>query len=44
MATGTSYANCAARRDNMKWQNYTSYGRLRDGDIKYYCYRYWNNL
>lgn len=44
MATGTSSANCASRRDNMKWQNYTSYGRLRDGDIKYYCYRYWNNL
>ncbi len=44
MATGTSSANCASRRDNMKWQNYTSYGRLRNGAIRYYCYRYWNNL
>ena len=44
MATGTSSADCANRRDTMKWQNYTSYPRLRDGDIKYYCYSYWNNL
>ena len=44
MATGTNSANCASRRDNMKWQNYNSYPRLRDGQIGYYCYWYWNNI
>lgn len=44
MATGNSAASCASRRDNMTWQNYTSYGRLRDGAITYYCYRYWSDL
>lgn len=44
MATGTNSANCAARRDNMTWQNHGSYPRLRDGQIGYYCYTYWTNL
>jgi len=44
MATGSTASNCGTRRDNMKWQNYNSYSRLRDGDINYYCYRYWHNL
>ena len=43
-ATGTSAANCTSRRDNMKWQNFGSYSRLRDGQIAYYCYTSWNNL
>lgn len=44
MATGSNKSNCESRRDGMKWQNYTSYGRLRDGQIGWYCYWYWNNL
>jgi hypothetical protein len=44
MATGTNQANCENRRDTMKWQNYTSYPRLRDNQIGWYCYWYWNNL
>ncbi len=44
MATGTNSSNCHSRRDNMKWQNFGSYSRLRDGQIGYYCYSYWNNL
>ena len=45
MATGTNRADCENRRDNMKWQNYSSgYPRLRDGQIGWYCYWYWNNL
>lgn len=44
MATGTSKSNCESRRDNMKWQNFGSYPRLRDAEINYYCYYYWNNL
>lgn len=44
MATGTNKANCENRRDTMKWQNFTSYGRLRDNQIGHYCYWYWNNL
>ena len=35
---------CESRRDTMKWQNYTSYPRLRDNQIGWYCYWYWNNL
>jgi len=44
MATGVNSSDCAYRRDNMTWQNYTYYGRLRDGSISYYCYRYWDDL
>ena len=44
MATGTNQSSCHARRDNMKWQNFTSYSRLRDGQIGWYCYTYWDNL
>jgi len=44
MATGTNKSNCHSRRDNMKWQNFGSYARLRDGDNGWYCYSSWNNL
>lgn len=45
MATGKDKADCERRRDTMKWQNYNSgYSRLRDGQITWYCYCYWNNL
>lgn len=44
MATGTSRSNCRSRRDNMTWQNFGSYSRLRDGAINRYCYTYWDNI
>ena len=44
MATGSSSSNCQSRRDNMKWQNFGSYGRLRDGAITHYCRTSWQNL
>lgn len=45
MSTGKDKADCENRRDNMKWQNYSSgYPRLRDNQIGWYCYWYWNNL
>lgn len=44
MSTGKNKADCENRRDTMKWQNYPSYPRIRDGEIGYYCYWYWNNL
>lgn len=44
IATGETESECNNRRDNMKWQNYTSYRRLRDGENVWYCWRYWNNL
>jgi hypothetical protein len=44
MATGTNEADCENRRDNMRWQDFTSYPRLRDNQIGYYCYRYWDDL
>ncbi len=44
MATGTDQSNCHSRRDNMKWQNFGGYARLRDNSVGWYCYSYWNNL
>lgn len=44
MATGVSTSNCESRRDHMKWQNFKNYDRLQDGEIKRYCYWYWDNL
>jgi len=45
MSVGRDKADAEYRRDTMKWQNYISgYPRLRDGQIGYYCYWYWNNL
>lgn len=44
MVTGTNQSNCHSRRDNMKWQNFGSYTRLRDGDNGWYCYSAWSNL
>lgn len=37
LATGTNESVCKSRRDSMKWQNFTSFPRLRDGQIGYYC-------
>ena len=44
VATGTNPSNCHSRRDNMKWQNITTYARLRDGQIGWVCRASWNNL
>ncbi len=42
LATGTNSSNCSSRKNNMRWQNYTSYGRLRDSAIGYYCTTWWS--
>ncbi|MBI4511073.1 MAG: hypothetical protein HY698_15680 [Deltaproteobacteria bacterium] len=44
MTTGLNSSDCSSRRSGMKWQNYTSYNRRRDGDAAYYCWTYWDNL
>lgn len=44
MATGNSASNCESRRNNMKWQNFGGYARLRDNSITHYCRTSWNNL
>ena len=44
VATGTNASNCHSRRDNMKWQNFGGYSRLRDGQIGYICRTSWDNL
>lgn len=41
MATGKNSSDCSNRRNGMKWQNYPSYPRLRDGDIGYFCRTFW---
>ncbi|MBN1206699.1 MAG: hypothetical protein JXB05_17585 [Myxococcaceae bacterium] len=42
MSTGTSESNCFYRLNNMTWQNYPSFPRLRDNEIKYYCRTFWS--
>ncbi len=44
IATGETLSECESRRDNMKWQNYMSHRRLRDGQNAWYCWTYWENL
>lgn len=44
MTTGTSVANCQARRAGMTWQNFPSYPRLRDWQIQRICWDHWDNL
>ena len=43
-ATGTNSSDCASRRDNMTWDNFQDYPRLRDSSIGYYCWRYWDDI
>jgi hypothetical protein len=38
LATGTGSSNCASRRDGIKWQNFTSFNRLRDGNLAWWCW------
>jgi hypothetical protein len=38
LATGSNSSNCASRRDGIKWQNFTSFGRLRDGNLDWWCW------
>ncbi len=37
LATGSGESNCHSRRDNMRWQNFNDYQRLRDGNVNWYC-------
>ncbi|MEE9366151.1 MAG: DUF6345 domain-containing protein [Dehalococcoidales bacterium] len=41
---GTSSSECWSRMNGMKWQNYTSYSRRRDGNMSKMCHRAWSNL
>jgi hypothetical protein len=44
LATGSSSGDCAFRRDYMRWSDYYTFPRLRDGAISWVCWSYWNNL
>jgi hypothetical protein len=44
MATGANSGDCNNRLYYMKWQNFGSYGRLRDGQIGWWCGYAWDNL
>jgi hypothetical protein len=37
MAVGSSSTNCTNRLNGIKWQNFTSYARLRDSEITHWC-------
>lgn len=37
LATGTSSSNCTDRKNSIKWQNFTSFPRLRDSNVKWFC-------
>jgi hypothetical protein len=43
LVTGSSESNCHSRRDNMTWQNFGNYQRLRDGNVNWYCTRRLDN-
>lgn len=43
VATGTSEANCATRRDTMKKSTYGTFPFIRDGAIVSMCKRWWTN-
>jgi len=44
LTTGYTLAECKSRRSGMKWTNYGSYPRRRNGDVNWYCWTWWNNL
>jgi len=44
LTTGYTLSECKSRRSGMKWTNYGSYPRRRDGDVNWYCWTWWNNL
>lgn len=37
LATGTGESNCASRRNNMRWQNFGTFQRLRDNSVNWFC-------
>lgn len=42
--TGTTLADCQSRRDNMTWNNFMNYPRVRDGSIGYWCGWEWTDV
>jgi len=44
MATGATSDDCVNRRDNMTWQNFNVFPRLRDGQNAWLCRSSWDNL
>lgn len=43
MSMGNGKSDCEDRRNNMKWQNYTSYNRRYDDDVNYWCRTRWTD-
>jgi Family of unknown function (DUF6345) len=37
LASGTDSSNCSSRKNDMKWQNFGSFPRLRDGSVGWFC-------
>lgn len=37
LATGSGETNCNNRKNTMRWQNFGSFGRLRDGNVNWFC-------
>ena len=44
IASGSNAEDCHNRRDNMTWQNFSSYPRRRGDNMNHICWTYWNNL
>lgn len=43
-ATGRTADECHSRKDNMRLNNYGTYLRLRDNDVRFYCWSTWNSI
>jgi hypothetical protein len=43
VSTGANSSDCVSRKDNMKWQNYGGYDFIRDDNIGYTCWTWWDN-
>lgn len=44
IASGYDAPDCYNRRDNMTWQNFSSYPRRRDDNMNFICWWSWNDL
>lgn len=44
IASGRDSEDCHLRRDNMTWQNFSTYPRRRDNDMNHICWTWWENL
>lgn len=44
IASGIDRSDCHSRRSGMRWQNYGTYPRRRNGDMNHLCWTWWNNL